>query len=361
MNTEKKNQHYIPKFYLRNFSYEKNEKQIGIYNLKSSFFFDKATLKDQGSKNFFYGKDGIIENNLSNIEGQLATLINTILNHRILPNKDSFLHIVLLTFVGLTDIRNPVFINFIKDSLETAMKKEILELDPNADIEKLVRKISHEEAIEMALSGLKPILENTVDLDFKLLINKSEIPFISSDFPVVKYNKFLEMKKWEHGKTGYANTGLKIFIPLSPEIMIVLYDSMIYKVGFKKSHYLEINDKNEINQLNTLQILNCTNTLFFNEKCTEHYLVELIKKASKYNKANQVISNSSYLLKKNENPQEIDFKKKDKNLIIVGSSDCEINLNINGIKIHSGSSKVKMDYSMISMRPHSKSIRKNSR
>ena len=246
MNTEKKNQHYIPKFYLRNFSYEKNEKQIGIYNLKSSFFFDKATLKDQGSKNFFYGKDGIIENNLSNIEGQLATLINTIINHKILPQKDSFLHIVLLTFVGLTDIRNPVFINFLKDSLESAMKKEILELDPNADIEKLIRKINHDEAIEMAFSGLKPIIENTVDLDFKLLINKTEIPFISSDFPVVKYNKFLEMKKWKHGKTGYSNTGLKIFIPLSPEIIIVLYDSMIYKVGYKKKHYLEINQVKRI-------------------------------------------------------------------------------------------------------------------
>ena len=361
MNTEKKNQHYIPKFYLRNFSYEKNEKQIGIYNLKSSFFFDKATLKDQGSKNFFYGKDGIIENNLSNIEGQLATLINTIINHKILPQKDSFLHIVLLTFVGLTDIRNPVFINFLKDSLESAMKKEILELDPNADIEKLIRKINHDEAIEMAFSGLKPIIENTVDLDFKLLINKTEIPFISSDFPVVKYNKFLEMKKWKHGKTGYSNTGLKIFIPLSPEIIIVLYDSMIYKVGYKKKHYLEINDKNEINQLNTLQVLNCTNTLFFNEKCTENYLTELVKNASKYNKANQVISNSSYLIKDDENPQEIDFKKRNKNLIVVGSSDCETNLSINGIKIHSGSTKVKMVYSMISMRPHSRLIRKNSR
>ena len=52
-------------------------------------------------------------------------------------------------------------------------------------------------------------------------------------------------------------------------------------------------------------------------------------------------------------PKEIDFKKKDKNLIIVGSSDCEINLNINGIKIHSGASKIKMDYSMISMNPYS--------
>ena len=361
MSTEKKNQHYIPKFYLRNFSFQKNEKQIGIFNLKSSFFFDKATLKDQGSKNFFYGQDGIIEDRLSNVEGQLATLVNTIIKHKIIPKKDTYLHITLLTFIGLTDIRNPVFISFIKDSLETAMTKELLELDANADIEKLVRKISHSDAIQMALSGLKPILENTTDLDFKLLINKTAKPFICSDFPVIKYNKFLESKKWKHGKTGYANTGLQIFIPLNPEISIVLYDQTVYNVGFKKDMYLEITNENEINQLNILQILNCTNTVFFNENCSEFYIRELIKKASKYKKANEVLSSSSYLLNENENPKELDIKVKKKNLIIVGSTDCEINLNINGIKIHSGLAKIKMDYSMVSMRKHPKSLRKNSR
>jgi hypothetical protein len=46
--TEKKNQHYIPKFYLRNFSYENNGKQIGVYNILNEIFVSKGKLKTQG-------------------------------------------------------------------------------------------------------------------------------------------------------------------------------------------------------------------------------------------------------------------------------------------------------------------------
>ena len=45
--TEKKNQHYIPKFYLRNFSYQNFGKQIGVYNLENKLYIPKAALKNQ--------------------------------------------------------------------------------------------------------------------------------------------------------------------------------------------------------------------------------------------------------------------------------------------------------------------------
>ncbi|WP_394261826.1 DUF4238 domain-containing protein [Moraxella boevrei] len=53
MITDKKNQHYVPKFYLRNFSYNNNGKQIGLFNLKSEKFFVNVPLKNEASKNFF--------------------------------------------------------------------------------------------------------------------------------------------------------------------------------------------------------------------------------------------------------------------------------------------------------------------
>lgn len=57
----KKNQHFIPQFYLRNFSYYSNGKEIGIYVPTINFFKNDVAIKHQGSKNFFYGKDEIIE------------------------------------------------------------------------------------------------------------------------------------------------------------------------------------------------------------------------------------------------------------------------------------------------------------
>lgn len=361
INTDKKNQHYIPKFYLKNFSFEDDKKQIGIYNIKSDFYFQKAKLKTQGSKNFFYGHDGKIEDSLSDIEGSLASEIREIIEKKDVPVKESINHLTLLTFVGLTHLRNPVMIDFIKNS-RVEMRKRLIELDEDVDTEKFVPGITHDYAIKLALSGLPSIIDNLVDLDYKLLINQTSIPFIASDFPVVKYNQFLEKKKWQHGKTGYGNTGLQIFIPLNPKITIVFFDSMIYKIGFKKRKTYEITEKKDIEQLNILQVLNSFTTLFFNEKMTKHNIDKLITKANKYKKANLPLSELSHIVKDTGNDKNIiDFKKDKKNLVVMGSTDCEINLEINGLKTHSNSKKIKITNSMAQMRPATMKIRKNSR
>lgn len=359
MNTDKKNQHFIPKFYLKHFSYKKNEKQIGIFNVENKFFHPTSKLKTQGSKNFFYGTDGIIENNLSNIEGKLASAIRNLINTQKLPKKLSNDHIEMLVFVSLTHLRNPTIINFMNDSREE-MRKALLRLDPNSDTKKIVPVIDHDVMIKVALSGLKEGLVHLSDLDYKLLINKTNIPFISSDFPVVKYNRFLEEKKWPHGKTGYANTGLQIFIPINPTITIVLFDSMIYKVGNKKDTCWELNHQKDIDQLNLLQILNCLNTVFFNENISKNYIEKLFEKLLKYNRANKVNLELSYLINDGEDDQS--YLSKEKNLMNVGTTDCEIKLDITGIKIHSNSKKIKLSKSMVQLRPKAlEELKKRSR
>ena len=67
MNSDKKNQHFVPKFYLRNFSFQNNGNELGIFNTKTEFYFKNAPIKAQGSKTFFYGHDGIIEERLSKL------------------------------------------------------------------------------------------------------------------------------------------------------------------------------------------------------------------------------------------------------------------------------------------------------
>lgn len=352
-NTDKKNQHYIPRFYLKKFSFESNEKQIGIFNIQKSFFYQTATLKNQGARNFFYGHDGEIEENLSNIEGHLSTSINQIINNRKVPIKRGFEHFQLLNFVALTHLRNPTLIDSMKATREL-MKSNLLQLDPNVDADKLVPEIPHETAIEVALSSIMQVVENIADLDFKLLINKTKFPFITSDFPVVKYNKFLEVKNWDRGKTGFGNTGLKIFIPINPEMTIILFDSMVYKVGNKKDCFCELRNENDVDQLNILQLLNCLETVYFNENCSEHYIRTLFEKSKKYSKANEPESKLSYLLKKGE---EFDSNKK-KNLMILGSSDCEIKLDVQGVKIHSGSLKIDMRIHENILRPQPRFLAK---
>ncbi|WP_134356077.1 DUF4238 domain-containing protein [Flavobacterium psychrophilum] len=349
MNTEKKNQHYIPKFYLKNFSFQKNEKQIGVFNLKNEFFFPTSKLKTQGSKNFFYGYDGVIEDRLSEIEGMLSQAIKNLIHTEILPQKESITHADLLAFVALTDLRNPVSIGNMK-ALIDQMRDRVLEIHPETQTEKVVPTLSHDEIIEFAMSSFPDIVINIVDLDYKLIINKTKRPFITSDYPVVRYNQFLEEKKWPHSKSGYCLVGLQIFIPLNSEIVLHFFDQNIYKVGNKKQKTLIINDEKSIDEINMLQFVNCFETIFFDHNATEDYIRYLKAKTVKFKPANQPRSELSYIFQEGEDSKQI--IDQGKNLIILGSSDCETNLKIEGIKIHSNGKAYKFTSRVTQMRKH---------
>jgi hypothetical protein len=348
MATDKKNQHYIPKFYLRNFSYQNNKKQIGVFNIQSQFYYSQANLKHQGSKNFFYGTDGVIEDNLSVIEGDLARIIKVVLETNQLPKKESEEHIELLFFVALTDLRNPVRIEGAKLMFQE-MASRIREMDENADTERFVPSMTHEEVIAMSFSGLKDVVRTISDLDYKLLFNKTSKPFISSDFPIVKYNQYLEAKKWPQSKTGYGLTGLQIFIPLSSDVAILFFDSDIYKVGDKKQKSYSITKEEDIDSLNILQFINCFETIFFDEKADEIYIRHLFKKSKRFKRANVSRAGLSYLFKDGDNQEEI-VKSGKKNLIIMNSTDCETNLKIDGVKIHSRGAAHKLHPSAAQLR-----------
>lgn len=278
MNTDKKNQHYIPKFYLRNFSFQNNKRQIGLFNLKNEIYIQASKLKTQGSKNFFYGYDGIIEDKLSDIEGELAQVIKSIIETKILPKRDSKEHYDLLAFVSLTDLRNPVRIGIIKEMM-VDMNRRLLEVDPNVDLEKLAPIPTHEEIIKMSLSNTSGMIQNTTDLDYKLLINETKNPFITSDYPIVKYNQFLESKNWLHSKSGYGTVGLQIFIPLDSKTLLIFFDSGIYKLGNRKQKCFAIQNTTDVDALNKLQFINCFETIYFDEKATELYVRKLFQQA----------------------------------------------------------------------------------
>jgi hypothetical protein len=355
-----KNQHYVPKFYLRNFSYQQDEKQLGLFNLNNQFFIDQAPIKSQGSKKFFYGDDGIIENKLSKIEDNLARIIKYIINNKKLPKKATDEYFDLLAFIALTDLRNPVKIENTKEIFDE-MKNRTLELYPNTDTKKILPSSTHQEIIELSLSHLEYLLPYIIDLDFKLLINKTKSPFISSDFPLIKYNQFLEWKKWKYSKTGFGTVGLQLFIPLNSEVSIIFFDPAIYKVGDKKQKSHIITNEQEIDSLNILQFLNCLETIYFDEKASENYIRSLYSKSKKFKRANITQSELNFLIKENETKDEIINPRKE-NLITVRTSDCEINLKVGGLKIHSKGLLHKLKPTLAQYRPLTlrlKNIEKN--
>jgi hypothetical protein len=348
MKTEKKNQHYIPKFYLRNFSFQKNQNQIGIYNLNNKFFHQTSKLKTQGSRNFFYGYNGIIEDLLADIEGYLSTAIKKVIFSQKLPPKSTKEHVDLLFFIILTDARNPVQIDNMK-TMMSQMKERLVEINPETDLKKTVPELTHDEIIEMAITGIPETLFYVMDLDFKILKNETNFPFITSDFPVVKYNQFLESKKWFQSKSGYSASGLQIFLPLNSELVLHFFDSAIYKVGNKKEKIVSIKSEKEIHKINELQFVNCLGTIFFDENATEDYIRFLHEKASKFKRANEPKSKLSYIFDKDEDAKKV-METEKQNLIIFNTSDCETKFSIDCIKTHSKGKVTKLNPTMAQTR-----------
>ena len=75
---KKKNQHYVPKFYLRNFS--NNGKNIGLFMPDKDVYRNNASIKSVAYSHFLYGEDGIVEDLLSEIESKWAIMIRKIIN-----------------------------------------------------------------------------------------------------------------------------------------------------------------------------------------------------------------------------------------------------------------------------------------
>lgn len=325
MNPKKKNQHFVPKFYLRNFSYLNNDKQIGLYNTRTKFYFKTAPLKSQGSRDFFYGVDGVIENNLAEIEGHLSTTIKQIIKENLheLNQED---HYRILLFIVLTDLRNPSRINgFLKMIHETRAK--LLEESPETvNIDELLPLPTHEECVRSSLENYPGIVEGIRDLKYKILFNTTDTPFLTSDNPVVKYNQFLEWKRWKQSKTGYGSAGLQIFIPLNPEITFLLFDANSYDLGNERYNIYQIRNSEDVDQLNLLQFINCIETIYFNDKIHEAYVKEISAWADEFPKANIPFAELKYLIENNVKPEK-------KNLVVNGVTECEISLSIKGLKI----------------------------
>lgn len=103
------------------------------------------------------------------------------------------------------------------------------------------------------------------DLRFKILKNNTSIKFITSDNPVVFRNPFLWNRKGL-SNIGLATLGLQIFLPISPDALLMFYDEKIYKIGQKNSQEVSLADPRDIENLNDLQWLNAQENVYFNDQ-----------------------------------------------------------------------------------------------
>ncbi|RUT43271.1 DUF4238 domain-containing protein [Paenibacillus anaericanus] len=277
---ERVSNHYVPKFYLRNFS--TNKKNIGAFFLEKNLYIPNTSIKSQACQDYLYGEDGSIEEMFSKLEGQAAQIIKQIIETQSVPDRNSEEHHLLLLFMLLSEARNLKSADSISNLIDTQMKVILkMKLEhgqlPDVSHETLEKtSFSHEIPNLLPIQSTIKIYPVLLDLNCCLIINKTDRQFITSDNPLVRYNLMYIRRNYHLRGYGLGNMGIQLFFPISPNLCICIFDHILYDCSVDTNGNIIVNRGKQIDELNKLVYLNSYKTLFFNERTKESYIKKII-------------------------------------------------------------------------------------
>lgn len=259
---ETKNQHYVPQFYQRFFSADPDRKTIGAYAIKQGKYIPKAPIKNQSSGDYIYSDNQKIEDALGKMEDLASVVIKKIITDpKQVLTKEEWYTIYAYTFmqIGRT-IDRANLLQETADKMAKSLLKSYAEAKKKIGDAAEVDFITDELLDAFSVNLQKPamfslgqhaaMINTCIDLNMKVLINKTKIPFITSDNPACMYSMFLERV----GDPIYAlgSKGLMFYLSLSKDLALMFFDPMCYKLGDRKKSYVELTQVQDVSNLNRL-------------------------------------------------------------------------------------------------------------
>jgi uncharacterized protein DUF4238 len=250
-----KNQHFVPRCALKPFSLNGEGDAINLFNIEQSRAIQNAPVKGQCSRNYFYGTDLTIENQLAELEGEYARIVRTFTADQSVTHTDTeWLYLFIITQMHRTEHAVQRLRDFI-DAMADATFRARPDQRP-APLSKI-------ELVIMSMSVGFSQLRRIVDLKLVLLRNKTNTSFIISDNPVVLTNKF-HFEKLKKRSFGLANSGALIFLPLTPSLTALLYDTDVYSIpNATGTSFIDFRQDKVAISLNELQHINADKNIYF--------------------------------------------------------------------------------------------------
>lgn len=261
-----KDNHYVPRFLMRQFSSdprkESERKWINLYLLRERRFVKGAGISGQCQQPYFYGKDPEIEKMFCDLECRTKNLLKDlsigVINSL---SEDELFNIMLFTYIQ--HLRTPEAAKRIDNFLGEMMKVNIEHESELLGIDLNRIKIHHScpqlMGVMTALEAL-PFLDN---LSIRFLRNLKGTEFVLSDHPAFSYNQFGEHHSWLGPRystaTGIASKGVQLFMPLSPNLCVAVFDPSTYDCG--PNLILDITPKDAWN-INILQTSNANSCIY---------------------------------------------------------------------------------------------------
>ena len=259
-----KNQHFVPRCHLRPFTLESANAAISLFNLERKKLIANAPVKNQCSKDYFYGSDDELEKAIQFIESSYSQALNNITqNSRLLTeaNKEVF-----KTFWMFQHVRTEAA---AMRTVQLAESTRIL-----ADLPPAEFSLGIKEAVQIACRNFANSIHEIDDLKFCVIKNKSEVPFITSDNPAVLTNKWRLNKAKDPGHSfGIGSAGILALLPLTPKLFFLGYDGDVYNVPNERG-IVEIRNPRDAIALNRHQFLQCVANVYIHDANQEEALIK---------------------------------------------------------------------------------------
>lgn len=236
-----KKQHYVPKFYIKNFSHDE----------RTLFCFDKfrcrsykVNITDIAHENLFYDiqevPDGTIERNLANKEALFKIGYSQLLLHKDIKQLDEALRASLFLFIVTQYFRTPYLRKDIQQTCDQFIN--IFAKKSGINIPDGLRIYTDPESVKRI--HLRMILDANMifqvadflsKAEWTILSNDTGIPLWTSDNPVTIDNTTPSRE------LGLLSKGREIHIPLNTQICLTSFDPLTHRLpANNKLEYMNI-------------------------------------------------------------------------------------------------------------------------
>lgn len=255
-----KNQHFVPRCHLREFSIPGNDAAICLYNIDRRRFIELAPIKHQCSRDYFYGKDDLLEEAIQSVEREYSSVVRAIKTEGYsLSNNHKN---VLKKFWLMQNLRTEAAAQRAVTLSQSLV--DVARIDP-AEFNLEIR-----EAVQMGMMTFARELDAVSDLKVCLVRNKTRIPFVTSDNPAIITNRWHMANKRRCGLSfGMKSSGAIALLPISPTVMCVGYDGDVYGVSHVNG-WVETHSETDVEAYNQHQFINCLANVYVHDKnCAE--------------------------------------------------------------------------------------------
>lgn len=270
-----KREHYIPQFYLKNFS--PDNKRIWQYQINSNTAAKLVPIESIcHEKNLyeFKNEDGsiieknLIESRLSALEGCFSNVIKSIMskashieNFRtqcFLTEEEKFF---LILFVATLILRSPTALNIGSEVAKELLGEQISDIKAtNLSLNTFLPIYKHVNPEEHTF--FNSVINSFENMAFQILSVKSDC-FLTCDYPVALY-----------GENGFHDIE-EIFFPLTPRLLLFMAPQKKLEKGFR-NRLVDLSPC-FVDSINDAIIFHCNNWVFSANKFTNDQIKHIQK------------------------------------------------------------------------------------